>query len=97
MTSSEGWRWSCAQVERKSTELTQIADETLKAQRLETPMKEKSKEASVACVGKTGKTLPDNARKRKVKANEMEKTRVNETKTVSDKLMGSRAQLPSGS
>ena len=59
---------------RKSTELTQIVDEILMAQRPQPPTEENEKDASVADVSKTEKALPDTARKRKVKVKEMVKS-----------------------
>ena len=45
-------------------------------------------------MGKTGKALLDSARKRKVKVKEMWKKRVNKTRTLLNRLMGSREQQP---
>ena len=59
-------------------------------------LEEKSKEISVGDVGQTRRALPDSARKRKVKVKEMGKKRVNETRSVLDRMMGGQAQLPSG-
>ena len=90
LTSSEGWRLSCAEVAANSPQLLK----NLRAQRPE-PLIEGSQRGLCGCV--TGKALPDSARKRKVKAKEMWKTRVKETRHPVDRLLGSRAQLPSGS
>ena len=46
---------SCSEVERKSTDLTKIVDEIMRAQRPDPPTEEKAEEASVADVGKTGR------------------------------------------
>ena len=87
LTSSDGRKLSCTAVERMCIELTKMVDGIVKT----------AKEANVTDVSKTERALPDSASNRKVKAKEMEKRRDNETKTVLDWLMGSRAQLPLGS
>ena len=86
LTSSQWWKVSSAEVERKCTKLTKIVDGIVKT----------SKEASVTAVSKTKKALPDSASKRKVKAKEMESERVKDTRNFLYRLMGSRSQLPSG-
>ena len=74
LTSSDGWRLSFTEVERRSTELTQIVDEILMAQRPEPRSEDNAKDANEADVSKTEQALPDTARKRKVKVKEMGKS-----------------------
>ena len=52
LTSSVGWRVSCTEIERKSTESTKIVDEILSGQRPELLLEKHSKDASVTDVGK---------------------------------------------
>ena len=78
---------SSTEVERKCVELMRVRDGITKAAR----------ESEVTDASEMEKALPDSANTRKVKGKGMESTRVKETRTVLDRLMGGRAQLPSGS
>ena len=100
LTSSDGWILSRAEVERKSTEFTSLkkllmALEGHRGQSLQ--WKRLRRTPAWLMWVKTEKAIPDSARKRNVNAKETRTKRANETRTVLDRRMGSRAQLPSGS
>ena len=80
------WTTASTEVKGKCNELTKAVDGSA----------ETAKEPCVTGVGEKGTARPDSVHKRKVKAKEVWRKRVNETRTVLDRLMTSRAQLPSG-
>ena len=90
MTSSDSWRVSCIEVERKSIELTKIVYEMLEGTEARTSNGRKFERSQGGRCGQDGEGTAK-------RCSQTESESQRDGRTVFDRLMGSRAQLPSGS